>query len=60
MPSRALAPVRAYVALRRFGTLPRAGGYFDQAAEMVDDLEYIDSVVAEAEERERKKAAKRR
>lgn len=44
-----LAPVQAYLDFRRFGVLPRAGGSFDQDAELMDELRVVAAIVEEAE-----------
>jgi hypothetical protein len=44
-----LAPVQAYLDFRRFSILPRAGGTFDQPAELMDEIRIVAAIVEEAE-----------
>lgn len=51
-----MAAVQAYVDLKHFGTLPRAGGTFDQDADLMDDLRLVANTVEAARARERDRA----
>lgn len=50
-----MAAVQAYVDLKHFGVLPRAGGTFDQDAELMDDLRLVSNTVEAARTRERER-----
>jgi hypothetical protein len=57
-PRRPLAAVQAYLDLQNFGSLPRAGGTFDQPAELLEEMRVVASHVntarrKRAEEQER-------
>jgi hypothetical protein len=41
--------VQAYLDYRRFGMLPRAGGTFDQPAELMEEIRIVAAIVEEAE-----------
>ena len=58
VPAQPLAAVQAYVDWRRFGSLPHAGGTFDQPAHLLEGMRVVHAVVAERDEREQKKMAK--
>lgn len=45
--------VQAYIDLKHFGVLPRAGGTFDQDAELMDELRIVSNTVEAARVRER-------
>lgn len=58
-----MVAVQAYVDLRHFGHLPRAGGTFDQPGDLMEELRYVADTVARADrakaERERRSANRR-
>jgi hypothetical protein len=54
-----MAAVQAYLDLQHFGSLPRAGGSFDQPSELMDELRYVAGRVEAAREREREKQKKK-
>lgn len=51
-----MAAIQAYVDFKYFGKLPRAGGTFDQPADLMDELRDVASIVHAAERREHDKA----
>ena len=54
-----MAAVQAYLDLQHFGSLPRAGGSFDQPSDLMDELRFVHGKVEAAREREREKARKK-
>lgn len=58
--TRLLASVQAYVDLELFGALPRAGGAFDQPAELLDEMRYVASVVNKSRRRRAELEQRRR
>lgn len=54
-----MAAVQAYLDLQHFGSLPRAGGSFDQPGELMDELRFVAGKVEAARERERDKQKKK-
>ena len=58
-----MAAVQAYIDLKHFGVLPRAGGTFDQDAALMEDLRFVSNTVEAARKREHdrlEREAKRR
>lgn len=54
-----MAAVQAYLDLQHFGSLPRAGGSFDQPGELMEELRFVSGKVDAAREREREKERKK-